>query len=73
MTDSTRSRADLTFAFWSPKKILALFRCWLRPAPKGLDISRVSDHLARDIGLSETDLEQLRMTLPSQVTYHPRG
>ncbi|MGZ2259150.1 hypothetical protein [Roseobacter sp. A03A-229] len=73
MTDVTRARAGLTFAFRSPKNMLRRLLSWLRPAPKGLEIGEISDHLARDIGLSPADLDRHRVTLPSQTTYHPRG
>lgn len=73
MTDVTRARAGLTFAFRSPKNMLKRLFSWLRPAPKRLKIDGISDHLARDIGLSKADLERLRIKLPSQVTHHPRG
>ncbi|WP_299408013.1 hypothetical protein [uncultured Roseobacter sp.] len=33
----------------------------------------LSDHMARDIGLSPAEMERHRLTLPSQSTFHPRG
>lgn len=33
----------------------------------------ISDHLARDIGLTPSEIELARFKLPSQTTYHPRG
>ena len=33
----------------------------------------LGNHLARDIGLTEADLEWSRHKLPSQHTHHPRG
>ncbi|MBO9402292.1 hypothetical protein [Shimia sp. R9_3] len=33
----------------------------------------LSDHLARDIGLTATDLEPRRTQLPSRHTHHPYG
>ena len=42
-----------------------------RPAPPTL--KGVSDHLARDIGLSAAELEALRHEWPSETQHHPRG
>jgi hypothetical protein len=33
----------------------------------------LSDHLAQDIGLTDTDLESRRTQLPSRHTHHPYG
>ncbi len=33
----------------------------------------LSDHLARDAGMSQSDLEPRRHRHPSQVTHHPYG
>ena len=33
----------------------------------------ISDHLARDIGLTTSQVELRRLQLPSQTTHHPRG
>ncbi|MEM1074083.1 MAG: hypothetical protein AAF665_02585 [Pseudomonadota bacterium] len=33
----------------------------------------ISDHIARDIGLSAADLEWSRLKLPSQHCHHPRS
>ena len=34
---------------------------------------KLSDHLARDIGLDPADREWGSIELPSQTTHHPRG
>ncbi|MDW3183248.1 MAG: hypothetical protein R8F89_14800 [Roseobacter sp.] len=73
MTDASRSRAESGFATMFEKITLTRLVRWLRPRPKGLHIGDISDHLARDIGLSKADLERLRLTLPSQTDHHPRG
>lgn len=33
----------------------------------------ISDHLARDIGLTTSQIELRRLQLPSQTAHHPRG
>ena len=73
MTDTTRPRAGSDFALKSHKSMWKRLMTWLRPEPKGLHIDRLDAHLARDIGLSESELERYQLTLPSQTTYHPRG
>ncbi|MCV3271792.1 hypothetical protein [Roseobacter sinensis] len=73
MADVTRSRESQTFASKSQKNLLWEWLRWLKPAPKNPDLSRISDHLARDIGLSKAQIERYRLKLPSETTYHPRG
>lgn len=73
MTDVSRSRAQSGFAFMFGKVTWKRIVGWLSPRPKGLHIGDISDHLARDIGLSKADLERHRLELPSQTEHHPRG
>ncbi|MEP2640368.1 hypothetical protein [Roseobacter sp.] len=62
----TRLRGLLTYAILWQKRAR-------RQPPKAPHIRRISDHLARDVGLSDADLEEHRVTMPSQTTHHPRG
>ena len=42
-----------------------------KPAVKGSTLPPLTPHIARDIGLSPSELELLRHRLPSQTTWHP--
>ena len=66
-------RAGISFA--KIRQALAALKSMIlapsRRSPPTLE--GISDHLARDIGLSPADLEELRHEWPSQTTHHPRG
>ena len=53
------------------RALLCRFRAQARPQPPGL--KGLSDHLARDIGLTAADLEEMRHKWPSETMHHPRG
>ena len=70
MTDIPQSalrREQSIFAFFRHK--LADFLKRLRPKPaffSNLDTPHISNHIAKDIGLSEAELEQRRRRWPSE-------
>jgi len=49
----------------------ALLRRWRRR--KHPHVKDINPHLARDIGLGDTDFAQHQHRWPSQTTHHPRG
>ncbi|MDF3416226.1 hypothetical protein HKX54_17275 [Sulfitobacter sp. M57] len=53
-------------------RLIHICRQWIKQA-RHPHIKDVSPHIARDVGLSETDLAAHRHQLPSQHTHHPRG
>lgn len=73
MTDTSRSRAN-----WKGACIIHILRMkWLfkqpRPKIKVPHVRRLNTRLARDIGLSDAELERHHFKWPSQSTHHPRG
>lgn len=59
-------------------KIVEVVRCIMKtvkrlPSGRAMRQPHLSDHLARDIGLSPGEIELQRFELPSRTTYHPRG
>lgn len=73
MADVSRPRDQSTFAVRSWKS--AIFR-WIMqraPAATGLKLGPISDHIARDIGLSDAEIERHRPRLPSQTDDRSRG
>ena len=67
-------RARLPFAFASHKIVAHVLRR-LRDRFKDFGHPKppLTDHLSRDIGLTPTELEHLKLRLPSQDTHHPYG
>ncbi|MDA5557250.1 hypothetical protein [Shimia sp. MMG029] len=67
-------RAWFSFALASPTTLARALRK-IRERLKYLNHPKppLSDHLARDIGLSPTELELVKLHLPSQHTHHPYG
>lgn len=73
MSTLTLLSARYTYALKSLNLIFSAVRRHLRPSPKIMHVGQANDHLARDIGLTQAEIERHRFTLPSQDTHHPYG
>jgi hypothetical protein len=65
---STRAEIGHAFRFQCAASILSFISFWRDPRQA---YPRLTDRLARDVGLDPADLEWVRLELPSQTTRHP--
>jgi len=69
---NAHQRAQQTCAKSTPTSAVSAFLRNLLPRPKSEHVKHLSNHLARDIGLSLAQMQVHRHVWPSESTNHPR-